>query len=71
VGDHDHIYVLDGDLIRKITPRGVVTTLPIKSFSDVQGHIIHPTSIAADSTGKLYLVEALNNVIWHATPPSR
>jgi serine/threonine protein kinase/sugar lactone lactonase YvrE len=69
IGDGGNIYVLDGDIIRKITPAGVVTTLPNSSLADGQGHIIHPTSIAVDSTGNLYLLEALNNVIWQATPP--
>jgi serine/threonine protein kinase/sugar lactone lactonase YvrE len=71
VGDLGNIYVLDGDLIRKITPAGVVTTLPTTSLADSQGHIIHPTSIAVDGTGNLYLVEGMNSVIWQATPPSR
>jgi serine/threonine protein kinase len=70
VGNGSNIYVLDGDIIRKITPGGVVTTLPTSSLADGQGHIIHPTSIAVDSTGNLYLLEGMNNVIWEATPPN-
>jgi serine/threonine protein kinase len=70
-GDGGNIYALDGNIIRKITPAGVVTTLPVSTLADGQGHIIHPTSIAVDSTGNLYLVEGMNNVIWQVTPPGR
>jgi serine/threonine protein kinase len=70
-GDGGNIYVLDGDLIRKITPGGVVTTLPNTSLADGHGNTIHPTSLAANGTGNLYLVEGMNNVIWQATPPIR
>ena len=69
VGELGNIYVLDGDAIRKITPAGAVTTLAVDSFTDDQGKSIHPTSLAVDRTGDLYLVEALKNVIWKATPP--
>jgi serine/threonine protein kinase/sugar lactone lactonase YvrE len=69
VGDGGNIYVLDGDIIRKITPGGVVTTLPTSSLADGQGHIIHPTSMAIDPVGDLFLVEGMNNVVWEATPP--
>jgi serine/threonine protein kinase len=69
VGDLGSIYVLDGDLIRKITPGGVVTTLPNTSLSNDHGRTIHPTSIAVDGTGNLYLVEGMNNVVWLVTPP--
>jgi hypothetical protein len=39
-GDGGNIYVLDGDLIRKITPGGVVTTLPNTSLADGHGNTI-------------------------------
>jgi serine/threonine protein kinase/sugar lactone lactonase YvrE len=81
-----NIYVLDGDRVRKVTPSGVVTTLfhfslqPSASLAiaplggataEAFSLSFHPTSLAVDSTGKLYLIEGLNNVIWEATPPSR
>jgi serine/threonine protein kinase len=70
VGDLGNIYVLDGDTIRKITSGGVVTTLPHFSLQPSAFSIsFHPTSIAVDGTGKLYLVEGMNNVIWQVTPP--
>ena len=38
-GDGGNIYVLDGNIIRKITPAGVVTTLPVSTLAD--GHRTH------------------------------
>ena len=70
VGELGNIYVLDGDSIRKVTPGGVVTTLPNILLLDSHGNAIHPTGMAADVTGNLYLVDAMNNVIWQAIPPS-
>jgi len=84
VGDLGNIYVLDGDAIRKITPAGVVTTLlhfslqPSASLTiaplggataEAFSLSLHPTSMAVDRDGDLYLVEGMNNVIWEATPP--
>jgi serine/threonine protein kinase len=69
-GDHDNIYVLDGDAVRKITPWGAVTNLPSSSLTDGHGYSIHPTSMAVDHMGNLYLVESPKNVIWEAMPPS-
>ncbi len=69
-GDGGDIYVLDGDLIRKITPAGVVTTLLHFSLQpSAFSLLLHPTGIAVDSMGNLYLVEGMNNVIWQAAPP--
>jgi serine/threonine protein kinase len=69
VGDLGNIYVLDGDTIRKITPGGGVTTLLNTSLAGAQSHIVHPTSMAVDGVGNLYLVEGINDVIWKATQP--
>jgi serine/threonine protein kinase/sugar lactone lactonase YvrE len=70
VGDQGNIYVLDGNAIRKITPTGAVTTLPHFSIQHSAFSIsFHPTGIAADGTGDLFLVDAMNDVIWQATPP--
>jgi serine/threonine protein kinase len=65
-----NIYVLDGDVIRRVDSNRVVTNLPAFSPADGSGHVIHPSSIAADLMGNLYLVEDTNNVIWKATPPN-
>ncbi|MGP8199299.1 MAG: protein kinase domain-containing protein [Limisphaerales bacterium] len=70
VGELGNIYVLDGDAIRKVTPGGVVTTLPNTLLFDGHGNAIHPTGMAADATGNLYLADGMNNVIWRAMPPS-
>jgi DNA-binding beta-propeller fold protein YncE len=71
-GDGGNIYVLDGDIIRKITPGGVVTTLLHFSLQPSAFSLsFHPTSMAVDGMGNLYLVEGMNNVIWQVTPPSR
>jgi streptogramin lyase len=64
-----NVYVQDADSIRKIAPDGSVTMLPNSSLTDAHGHVIHPTSMAVDQKGSLYLVEEMNNVIWKATPP--
>jgi|GEM_PF-3848281 len=70
VGGGGNIYVLDGDLIRKITPAGVVTTMFHFSLQPSAFSIsLHPTSIAVDSTGNLFLIEGMNNVVWEVTPP--
>jgi serine/threonine protein kinase len=69
VGELGNIYVLDGDIIRKITPAGSVTTLPNSSFTDDKGQFIHPSSMAVDQMGNLYLADGMKNVIWQATPP--
>jgi len=63
------IYALDGDVIRKITSSGDVTTLPNSSLTDSSGRVIHPTSMAVDHAGNFYLAEDGNNVIWKAIPP--
>jgi len=66
--NNGNIYVLDGDVIRLITAEGAVTTLP--TLNDGSGHFIHPSSMVADPSGALYLVEATHDVIWEATPLS-
>ena len=68
-GERGSLYVLDGDAIRKITSDGVVTTQPNTLLTSDHGRDIHPTSLAVDAAGNLYFVDAMNNVIWRATPP--
>lgn len=69
VGEAGNIYAIDGELIRKITPEGDVTTLPDAAIMNASGQTIHPTSLAVDRTGLIYFVEGLNNVIWKSIPP--
>jgi serine/threonine protein kinase len=68
IGEYGNIYVLDGDAVRKITPAGVVTTLPGAVLSDGHGNAIHPTSLAINNRGALYLVDCASDVIWQAAP---
>ena len=67
-----NVYVADSanGLVRKITPAGVVTTLAGSqgSFANIEGTgaaavFDEPAGIAVDSTGNLYLSEALADVI--------
>jgi len=66
-----NVYVIDSDTIRRIAPGGVVQTLPRASLSGENGLRIHPTSLTVDNSGNLYLVEAMNDVVWKVTPPMR
>ena len=68
-GEGVNLYVLDGNLLRKVTQSGAVTTLPDSALTDGAGHSIHPTTMTADCFGNLYLVDGTNNVIWKAIPP--
>jgi hypothetical protein len=43
-------------VLRKVTPAGVVTTLPSANFAS---HLSHPTGFAADRAGNLYVSSAL------------
>jgi sugar lactone lactonase YvrE len=70
VGELGNLYVLDRDSIRKVTPSGAVTTLPNTLLVDGHGDAVHPTGMAVDTMGSLYLVDGESNVIWLATPPS-
>jgi len=41
-GEGVNLYVLDGNLLRKVTQSGAVTTLPDSALTDGAGHSIHP-----------------------------
>jgi hypothetical protein len=72
-----NIYVADSfnNLIRKITPAGVVTTFAgtanLKGSGDGTGTAAtfnYPTGIAIDSTGTLFVVDSNNDTIRKITP---
>jgi serine/threonine protein kinase/sugar lactone lactonase YvrE len=63
------LYVLDGDLIRHVSPDGKVTTPPNSILMVGNSQTFHPTSIAAGQAGALYFADGMNNVIWQAVPP--
>ncbi len=60
----DNVYVADfvSNLIRKITPGGVATTLPISGLS-----LNGPDGIAVDGLGNIYVADAGNNLIKEIT----
>jgi sugar lactone lactonase YvrE len=72
-----NVYVVDrtNNTIRRITPAGVVTTLAGKAGvtgnADGTGSAAsfdNPTDVAIDSTGNLYVPDALNSTIRRITP---
>jgi len=71
-----YVYVADfeNNMIRKITPNGLVTTLAgdtIPGYSDGSGlnaRFFHPAGVAVDDTGNVYVADADNNMIRKITP---
>jgi len=71
-----NVYVADAnDTIRKVTPGGVVTTLAGSESSggsaDGTGsaaRFYHPTGVAADSAGNVYVADSGNHTIRKVTP---
>jgi len=74
-----NVYVADtgNNMIRKVTPAGVVTTLDgsadslnigSEDGSGTAAHFNEPYDIAVDSSGNLYVADALNNTIRKITP---
>ena len=63
VDDRGNIYVADTDnnLIRKITPSGTVTTLPV--ITGAVGQLNRPAGVAIDHAGNLYIADTGNHVI--------
>ncbi|MDO3625535.1 NHL repeat-containing protein [Mucilaginibacter sp. BT774] len=72
----DNIYVADNtnNMIRKITPAAVVTTLAgqlTPGLTDQQGELAafkNPYYVAADATGNVYVTDNGNNVVRKITP---
>jgi hypothetical protein len=65
----------DNNCIRKITPAGLVTTIAGSpyNFGHADGtngsaQFVHPTGIAADRTGNLYVADTGNSIIRKLTP---
>lgn len=70
-----NVYAIDNNLIRKITPAGVVTTLAGGSWYcgsyDGQGSsaaFCNPSALTVDSTGNVYVADSGNGVIRKITP---
>jgi sugar lactone lactonase YvrE len=72
-----NVYVADfgNHNIRKITPTGIVTTLAgvagQPGSADGTGsdaHFNHPTGVAADGSGNVYVADSINNTIRKITP---
>ena len=72
-----NVYVADtgNDTIRKITPAGVVSTLAgtagMSGSTDGTGPVARffaPWAVATDSTGNVYVADALNDIIRKITP---
>ncbi len=77
IDSNDNLYVADSNnqVIRKITPAGVVTTLAgshlSMSYADGTGsaaRFMNPTSLAVDSSDNLYVADSSNNLIRKITP---
>lgn len=69
-----NIYVIDTNLIKKITPNGIVSTLAgsneIGSANGIgkDASFNYPTGITVDNSGNLYIADTLNQMIRKITP---
>jgi streptogramin lyase len=71
-----NLYVLDGQLIRKISPDGAVSSLagqPNGTYGSADGNgtsasFNYPMAIVADASGNLYVADSQNNEIRKITP---
>jgi len=79
VDDHNNLYISDcyNNIIRKIDPNGIVTTLAGRAFKRNQGSkngkgaaasFNHPCGIAVDRKGNVYVADVGNNKIRKVTP---
>ena len=76
VDDNDNLYVCDSynNMIRKITPGGIVTTVAgrskkgSKDGKDTTASFWHPNSLTVDKNGNLYVADMGNNKIRKITP---
>lgn len=79
VGPGDTLYVADGvnNLIRKITPAGVVSTLAGNSLAGaadstgVNASFNGPSGLAVDAAGNIYVADTNNNLIRKITPAGK
>jgi NHL repeat len=72
------VYIADAgnNRIRKVTPAGVITTVAGNGVSGNSGdggpatsaHLAHPTGVALDAQGDLFIVDDGNNTIREVTP---
>jgi hypothetical protein len=64
-----NLYVGEGPgVIRKVTPQGVVTTLPIKSAELSFNGGTGTSNLAFDTSGNLYVADEFNQIIRKITP---
>ena len=70
-----NVYVADGNIIRKVTPAGVVTTFAgtagVPGSTDATGaaaSFFGPISVATDSAGNVYAADTNNHTIRRITP---
>ena len=72
-----NVYVADSNVIRKITCRGVVTTLAkssgVTGSTDRSGNLIiaslnYPSRVAVDTSGNVYFTDSINSRIRKITP---
>ncbi len=76
VDAHNNVYVADSynNMIRKINPNGIVTTLAGKKAKgsadgkDTSASFLHPAGIALDKEGNLYVADVGNNKIRKVSP---
>ena len=72
----NNLYVIDGQMIRKISPDGVVSSLagqPDGTIGAADGNganasFNYPTGIAVDASGNLYIADSENNEIRKISP---
>jgi sugar lactone lactonase YvrE len=65
VGGDGNVYVAESvnATLRKVTPAGVVTTVPGSA-----GHFRNPFGVAVDSTGNIYVADTFNHSLGRITP---
>ena len=74
VDQSNHIFVLDANRIKKITPDGVVTTIAGSDKSEsidgigLKAELDNPRDLKIDSQGNLYFVESKNHIVRRMTP---
>jgi len=69
IGADGTIYVSERTSVQKISPQGVVTTLPLGSAALSLGGDRGTSNLAFDKSGNLYAADENNHVIRKITPP--